>query len=179
LREGDLRLGSSTRTYSDEVPAGRVVEQSIAPGRDAAPMGSQIDVVLSRGPFPVPVPKVTRMPEDEAVAALVAEGFEPSVSHEYSDDVPRGLVVSQDPRPRAELQPGNAVAIVVSLGPEQFPLPSFLGMSKDAAVAQIRDLGLVPRVFPVPGGNANTVISQLPGAGTTVRVGDSVAIYVA
>ena len=179
LREADLRLGASTRAYDDDVEAGRVVDQSVAAAPDAAPMGSEIDIVLSRGPFPVAVPRVTRMPEDEAVAALAAAGFDASVNNEYSDDVPRGLVISQDPRPRTELQPGNAVVIVVSLGPEQFPLPGFLGMSRDEAVAQLRDLGLVPRVFAVPGGDGNTVVSQIPVAGTTVRVGDSVAIYVA
>jgi serine/threonine-protein kinase len=122
---------------------------------------------------------VTGRTQEEATALLRTEGFVVAVTEEFSDDVPRGSVIAQQPEKGTELQPGKTVSIVVSRGPEEFELPSFVGMTKDAAVARIRELGLVPQVVPVPGGNGNTVVSQLPAPGATVRVGDSIAIYVA
>ena len=76
--------------------------------------------------------------------------------------------------------PGNTVTIVVSLGPERFELPSFVGMSQASAVARIRELGLVPEVIELPGAVGDlTVATQLPIAGTVVRVGTTITIYVA
>jgi beta-lactam-binding protein with PASTA domain len=134
---------------------------------------------VSKGPTPVPVPKVVGLNQDEAVAALEAEGFVVDVRLDFSNKVERGKVIWQEPAKGTDLQPGRTVTIVVSQGPEVFALPSFVGMSKDAAVVRIRELGLVPQLVPVPGGNGNTVVSQLPAAGATVRVGDSIALYVA
>jgi serine/threonine-protein kinase len=178
LRDADLRLGRVTKAYDEELAAGQIVEQSVR-AKDDAPFKSEIDVVVSRGPEPKPVPRVTGRTQEEATALLQGAGFVVAVTEEFSDDVPRDRVISQQPEKGTELQPGNTVTIVVSLGPEEFELPSFVGMTKDAAIARIRELGLVPQVVPVPGGNGNTVVSQLPAPGATVRVGDSIAIYVA
>jgi serine/threonine-protein kinase len=175
LREGDLAVGRITREYSDDVAAGRVI--SVDAGEEA-PFGSDIDVVLSKGPFPVPVPRVTRLTEDEAIAVLEADGFVVSVSSEYSDTVPRGEVVSQDPSKNTELQPGTTVTILVSLGPPVFTMPDVVGMSRDAAVARLRELGAVVDVVLVRDPGA-TVVFQEPGVGATVHVGATVEIYVA
>jgi eukaryotic-like serine/threonine-protein kinase len=178
LRDADLRLGRVTRAYDEERPVGQVLEQSVKAKNDA-PFRSEVDVVVSKGPEPKPVPRVTGRTQEEATALLQAEGFVVAVTEEFSDEVSRGRVISQEPGRGTDLQPGATVSIVVSLGPEEFELPSFVGMSKDAAVARIRELGLIPQVLPVPGGNGNTVVSQLPAPGATVRVGDSIAVYVA
>ncbi len=87
LRDGDLRLGEVTRQYSDDVAEDLIVEQS---ERGQAPFGGAIDVVLSKGPFPVAVPKVLRMTEEDARAALADAGFEVTVTQDFSEDVPRG-----------------------------------------------------------------------------------------
>jgi beta-lactam-binding protein with PASTA domain len=178
LRDAELRLGDVTRTYHETFGEGEIVRQSVA-ARGEAPFGSAIDVVVSRGPDPIPVPRLTGRLIEDAVALLEDAGFVVSIGEAFSDDVARGRVISQDPGPRTDLQPGQTVSIVVSLGPEEFQLPNFVGMSKDAAVARIRELGLVPQVVPVPGGDGSTVVSQLPASGATVRAGDTIAIYVA
>jgi serine/threonine-protein kinase len=88
-------------------------------------------------------------------------------------------VIAQDPNPRAKLQPGQAVTIVVSLGPRFFEVPSFVGETRTEAVAAIQALGLHASVIPVPGSNGDTVRGQLPEAGTRVRAGSTVTLYVA
>ena len=178
LRGADLRVGDVTGAYHAELAEGHVIRQSVD-GRDDAPLGSAIDVVVSRGPKPIPVPRVAGRIVEDATALLEDAGFVVARTDAFSDDVARGRVISQDPARGKNLQPGETVSIVVSLGPEEFELPSFLGLGRDEAIARIHALGLEAQVVPVPGGNGSTVVSQLPPVGETVRVGDTIAIYVA
>jgi beta-lactam-binding protein with PASTA domain len=178
LRGADLRVGDITRAYHAELAEGHVIRQSVD-GRDDAPLGSAIDVVVSRGPKPLPVPRVTGRIVEDATALLEDAGFVVARNDAFSDDVARGRVISQDPARGKNLQPGETVSIVVSLGPEEFELPSFLGMGRDEAIARMEQLGLEAQVVPVPGGNGSTVVSQLPTVGEPVRAGDTIAIYVA
>jgi serine/threonine-protein kinase len=178
LRGADLRVGDVTRGYHAELAEGHVIRQSVD-GRDDAPLGSAIDVVVSRGPTPLPVPRVAGRIVENATALLEDAGFVVARTDAFSDDVARGRVISQDPARGKNLQPGETVSIVVSLGPEEFELPSVLGLGRDEAIARIHALGLEAQVVPVPGGNGSTVVSQLPPVGETVRVGDTIAIYVA
>ena len=97
----------------------------------------------------------------------------------FSDTVPRDEGIAQQPKPGTELQPGEGITVVVSLGPEPFAMPSVVGDTKDAAIAELRALGLKVGVVPIPGGNGDTVVSSLPTSGTTVRYGQTVTLYVA
>jgi serine/threonine-protein kinase len=179
LRAADLRLGRVTKAYDEELPAGQILQQSVRAKNDA-PFRSEIDIVVSRGPEPKPVPRVTGRTQEEATTLLQAEGFVVAVEEMFSDDIARGKVIAQHPEKGADLQPGETVSIIVSLGPEEFELSNFVGMSKDAAVARIRELGLVPEVIELPGAVGDlTVATQLPLAGTVVRVGTTITIYVA
>jgi eukaryotic-like serine/threonine-protein kinase len=179
LAKAHLTLAATiTREYSDTIPVDHVITQSV-PATDEAPRGSEIAVTLSKGQAPIPVPKVVGMSEEKAASLLSTAGFVVKRSTDYSDTVPRGDVIGQAPAPKSKLQPGQAVTIVVSLGPKTFQIQSFLGMSETEAVAAIRALGLVPAVLPVPGATGHTVVSQLPGAGSTVKAGQTITIYVA
>ena len=176
LREAKLTLGKRRPRFSDRFPEGRIIGQS-EPGGGTAPQGSAIDVVVSKGPTPEPVPKVVGKSEEQARSLLTA--WVVKKTGRYSDSVPRGQVMAQKPMPKMKLQPGETVVIVVSLGPKFFDVPSFVGMSQTEAVAAIQALGLQPSVAPVPGSNGDTVVGQLPAAGTRVRAGSTVTIYVA
>jgi serine/threonine-protein kinase len=179
LKEAKLKLGQVTRAYSERFAADQVIRQSVPDG-ETAPQASAIDVVVSDGPAPRPVPKVAGKTQAQATSLLETAGFLVEVDEEYSDKVERGKVISQTPRAGSELQPGETVTIVVSLGPPRFPIPSFVGETRDAAVAEIRALGLVPQVIVLPGAVGElTVASQLPVGGQIVRVGTTITIYVA
>jgi serine/threonine-protein kinase len=177
LRDADLRPGGVSHAYSDAFTAGQVMKQSVRAGRDA-PYRSEIDLVLSKGPVPVRVPHVVGKAQDQATEVLTTAGFLVDASEDHSQDVPRGKVISQNP-PDGELQPGETVSIVVSLGPPEFPMPNVVGMSRDAAVAKLQDLGLEVSVSIVPGHSGTRVVFQEPASGATVHAGDTVSVYVA
>jgi eukaryotic-like serine/threonine-protein kinase len=178
LRDAGLHVGKTPREYSERVDAGLVMRQSVKPDAEA-PIGSDIDLVISKGPTPVPVPKVVGLKQSEATAVLQAEGFVVNATEEFSEQVERGVVISQTPARGTEYQPGNGVTIVVSKGPPEFAMPSVVGMTREAALEKLRSLGLLVDVSIVPGHAGARVVFQEPAAGTTVRAGDLVHIYVA
>ena len=177
LRDAKLKPGEVTDAYNEKFPAGQVVRQSVRADQEA-PQGSSVDVVVSLGPSPVPVQKVVGLTQDQATSTLTTVGFLVEVVEEFSDDVPRGQVISQEPVKGTELQPGETVTIVVSKGPRTVEMPDVVGMSKDRAVAELTGLGLRVDVVLVrdPG---SKVVYQEPVVGTIVRAGAIVHIYVA
>jgi serine/threonine-protein kinase len=178
LRRAKLKVGDVDHAYNESFDDGRVIRQSVR-GGSQAPQGSEVDLVVSRGPAPRPVPEVGGLAEDRATERLQDAGFLVSSAGEYSRKIAEGRVISQSPRPGSELQPGSTVSIVVSLGPPEFPMPNVVGMARDAAVAELRALGLLVDVAIVPGKDGSRVVFQEPAAGTVVEVGDTVSIYVA
>jgi eukaryotic-like serine/threonine-protein kinase len=177
LREAHLKVGDVTKAFNERFDADLVVRQSVK--ADEAPLGSRIDLVVSKGPTPLPVEKVVGLRQDEAVAVLESQGFVVDVQEEFSDQIDKGAVISQAPAKGADLQPGETVTIVVSKGPPEFPMPNVVGMERDPAVAKLRSLGLLVDVAIVPGHGGSRVVFQEPASGTTVRAGDLVHIYVA
>jgi eukaryotic-like serine/threonine-protein kinase len=178
LRDAGLHVGKVSKAYDERIDEGLVVHQGVKAQNDA-PIGSDVDLVISKGPTPVPVPKVVGLKQAEATAALQAEGFAVSVNEEFSEKVDKGVVISQTPTHGSDYQPGNTVTIVVSKGPPEFAMPSVVGMLRDDAVSKLRDLGLVVDVSIVPGHEGSKVVFQEPPAGTIVHAGDTVHIYVA
>jgi eukaryotic-like serine/threonine-protein kinase len=178
LRRANLKVGEVTRAYNESFEVDRVIRQSER-GGSQAPQGSEVNLVVSRGPAPKPVPDVVGLAAERATERLEDAGFVVSADSEYSRKVDEGKVISQSPPPGNELQPGSTVSIVVSLGPPEFPMPNVVGMARDAAVAELRALGLLVDVAIVPGQDGGQVVFQEPSAGTVVEVGDTVSIYVA
>jgi serine/threonine-protein kinase len=178
LRDANLKVGEITRAYNESFEADRVIRQSARDGSQA-PQGSQVDLVVSRGPAPKPVPDVVGLAAERASERLEDAGFVVSADSEYSRKVAEGRVISQSPPSGNELQPGKTVSIVVSLGPPEFPMPNVVGMAREAAVDELTALGLLVDVAIVPGQDGGRVVFQEPATGTTVEVGDTVSIYVA
>jgi serine/threonine-protein kinase len=73
---------------------------------------------------------------------------------------------------------GSDVTLVVSKGPETFPMPDVIGMTAGAARDRLEGLGLKVREVQVPGSIGNEVVGQEPDSGTTVEQGEEVTIFV-
>jgi len=177
LRAQRFTVGTIKQVFSDTVPEGQVVKQDPASGR--APQGSAIDLWISKGHAPEAIPAVVGKTQQAAEKALRAAGFIPVIKTAYSNDIARGDVISVVP-PEAEMTPyGSPVTILVSQGPETFPVPTLTGLTPAAAKAKANEYGLEVSFFDVPGTAHTVVISQIPTAGTTVHAGDTVTLYVA
>ena len=164
--------------YHAKVPIGHVISRT--PTGEKLPEGSPITLVVSKGVKPVPIPDVRGKSRERAVAALDAKGFRVVVEEIFSDEVGRDRAIGTKPGAGKELQPGvDTVVLNVSLGPERFPCPSFIGMTVEEARAKAADFGLVLAPLPVPATNGNQVISQLTQPGDEVRYGTTITVYYA
>jgi beta-lactam-binding protein with PASTA domain len=109
-----LTVGTRISGCSLTVPAGYVIGQDPV-GGTAVPVGCTVDieVVMVTGHL---VPDAVGFSQADAEQALTAAQCEVSVSTAYSDTIPEGVVISQDPEAATEFCPPLAVNIVVSLG---------------------------------------------------------------
>jgi eukaryotic-like serine/threonine-protein kinase len=111
-----IRGRGLTPSVSEEesaTPAGEVIGQSPSAGSEAEP-GATVSIVVSAGKEQAQVPNVIGKLREEAVRAMREAGLQPSVEEEETE-VPSqvGRAVDQFPPPGSELEPGEAVTIVV------------------------------------------------------------------
>jgi beta-lactam-binding protein with PASTA domain/tRNA A-37 threonylcarbamoyl transferase component Bud32 len=175
LKSAKLQPGKVRERYSDTVAEGDVIEQ--APVDGTAPQGSPINLWVSKGHAPVPVPAVIGKTQGRAERILRDAEFKPVVRLAFSDTIDRGIVISVDPREATKIGFGDAVTITVSQGPEEFPAPNLVGLSVDAAKAKADGLGLQFLAYAVPGAVGSTVRTQLPAAGTTIHADATITVY--
>ena len=85
---------------------------------------------------------------------------------DYSDNVPEGSIISQDPGENESVEPGEAVDVTVSLGVEQVEVPEVYGVSVEAAQARLSSVGINSEPIEVAGDEAaGTALSTEPGVG--------------
>jgi serine/threonine-protein kinase len=172
LRAAPYELDVTRRDVPDaEVPAGLVVGTDPAAGVSVV-QGGAVVLEVSAGPAPVDVPDVVGLPRDQAVAVLEAAGLVVSVTESYRDDEQRlGRVAAQSRRPGAAAERGDAVALVVSLGPATVRVPDVRGQTIETAVDRLETAGFEvvvveerrPRLGPISMGRLGYVEEQDPG----------------
>lgn len=176
----NLALGGVTEAFSDTVPFGQVISQSVAPGTVIA-VGSAVDVVVSKGSQFVSVPSVVGQTLTQAQAAILAAHLTVgTVTNQYSNTVPVNQVISQDPA-SGTAEFGSPVDLVVSSGPQPVIVPNVVGQTQAQATTLLTGAGLtvgtVTEAFSdtAPEGQ---VISQTPTAGAQVAPSTAVALVV-
>lgn len=177
ISEATGTLGEVTTDYSDDVPAGTVISASHDSG-DVIAHNEPISLVVSSGPAPVTFPDLVGKSREEAEKAAGDAGLKVSVEEQFSDDVPAGHVISMNPPAGTEGHRLDALALVVSKGPELFDVPDVFGKQAPEARRILEEAGFQVRVEEILGGIFGTVRSQDPGAGNKLPRGATVTIKV-
>ncbi|MEO7262132.1 MAG: Stk1 family PASTA domain-containing Ser/Thr kinase [Jatrophihabitantaceae bacterium] len=140
---------------------------------------STVTVYVSTGPPIVTVPDVRAKTQDEASATLTKAGFKLHLEPDYSDTVPAGSVIGQDPSAASSVAKFSTVNLVISQGPRLVTLPQIRNGTPVAdARERLEALGLKVRIKRAFGGFLGTVVGMDPGAGTQVRPGSEVVLTV-
>jgi len=114
LGDGSIGQWDDSRYFHGLIDDVRIYEQALGPDDVLDLFARSVNVVVA--------PDVMGLDRATAESVVVALGLVPgTVSSRYSDMVPAGSVISQNPVPGTELPEGAAVALVVSLGPELTP----------------------------------------------------------
>lgn len=135
---------------------------------------------LTEGRFTT-APALTRLDRADAQRVAQQAGLDLRVDEAYSESVPRGAVISTQPGPGAKVVDGGQIDAVVSRGPERYPVPALVGLSRAAATAALGtarlSAGEVTEVWS-ESAPAGTVTKASTAAGTQVRPGTAVALSV-
>jgi beta-lactam-binding protein with PASTA domain len=175
----NLTVGTIVYEYNDTIAATVVISQDPAAGT-LVPIGSSVDLVVSLGQ--PQVPDVVGETEPNAAVAITAVDnlTVGTVSYDYNDSVPQGLVISQNPAAGVLVPIGSSVDLVISSGQPQ--VPDVVGETEPnatAAITAVDSLTVGAIVYEyndtIP---ATVVMSQNPAAGTLVPIGSSVDLVV-
>jgi serine/threonine-protein kinase len=130
-------------------------------------------------------PAFERLTQAQAEAKAKQLGVDLKVKEPspFSETVPRGTVIDQDPEPGHRYRRGSAITVTVSRGPDRVAIPDVRGKTEEEAGAlldaQRLNVVLAPREFnrEVPEGS---VIEQVPGpsAARDTKPGTSVTLVV-
>ena len=101
---------TTTEEFSTEYAEGQVVSSTPAKG-ERVPVGSTVELVVSKGPPPVEVPYLIDMPKDDAVYLLQSLGLNVEVNE--PPFTPLDRVISQDPAAGTMIPAGSTVTITI------------------------------------------------------------------
>jgi serine/threonine-protein kinase len=177
LLDAGLVLGETETPYDDAAPLGSVMAVSAEPGSEL-PKGSEVVLTVSQGPAPVTIPQVIGATQEQATQDLESEGLVVKVTEAFSDTVPAGTVVDQEPEQGTAGKRRDTVTVVVSQGPELIEVPNVVSQQYDAAARTLTGLGFVPDRQNVLGGFFGTVRDQSVAAGQRVPRGTPITLTV-
>ena len=177
LTDAGLAVGAVTDAYSEDVPQGQVISQSVAAGTSLA-HDSAVDIVLSKGREPLTVPTLSGLSASAAKSAIEDLGLVAAPTEAYSDTVAEGQVISQQTREGSTLHRGDSVAYTVSKGPEKVAIPDVVGLQREEARSLLEGTGFTVKEEAILGGFFGTVRSSDPAAGTMTKKGSTVTITI-
>lgn len=161
------------RRYDDAVARDVALETTPKAGAAAA-RDSNITLIVSDGPAPVPVPNVVGKTYDEAAKALDSAKLKATRAEEFSDSVPVGQVTRTDPAV-GQLSPRDVpVTVYVSKGPELVAVPNVVGLPVEQAAARLQNVGLLADVQNF--GVGKPVRAQDPATGK-LKKGSKVTLF--
>jgi eukaryotic-like serine/threonine-protein kinase len=145
LEERNLAIGGIREMFSESVAKGVVISSEPNVG-SRVPPDTPVQLVVSKGPQPIQVGSWVGKKATDAIAELQKRGLDPVVANEFSDEVPKGVIISQSPE-SGTLFKGEQVTLTVSQGPELVQIPfDIVGLRVRAARLELQELGFEVQV---------------------------------
>ncbi|MFH8899042.1 Stk1 family PASTA domain-containing Ser/Thr kinase [Streptomyces coeruleorubidus] len=181
LADAGLELGKVEHAYSDTVERGTVISSDPKAGTRIRG-NDAVSLTISDGPRNVRVPALEGERLDKARSLLKQDGLEPGmVTREFSEDVPKGSVISARPADGTKVRTGTAVALVVSKG-SPIDIPDVTGSDLADARSELEDAGLEVKVaagrVTSSEFDKGQVAEQSPSPGGRAAEGDTVTLTV-
>ncbi len=180
IEDAGLTVGTVDRRPDATFELDTVIASSPVAGVEIGPT-IPVNLIVSDGPEIIDLPDVTEMSERDATATLTDLGLRVIVNEENSNSVPEGQVIRSEPPAGTEVQSGDTILIVVSLGPPPVSVPDLTNMTQQQATNTLANLNLQIRVSntrqPVADpAQDGRVVDQIPDPGTTVDQGETVTV---
>jgi len=138
-----LYVDISEKKFDQEVPKGFIITQSVEAGTSVKE-GFTISLSVSNGPITTKVPNLLQKEMSEV--QLILENNQLTIGNiDYvNNDLPKGYILEQDPRPGSTVAQESTVNLVVSEGKviETVILPSVLGKTLEEARSALNPLSV-------------------------------------
>lgn len=127
---------------------GEVLATSPEAGTEADREGT-VTITVSSG---IPVPSLAGEKREDAEKTLDDLGLSAEIVEEESENIDKGLVISQTPDTGTNVGPGATVTLTVSSGPPEVDVPDVVGDSVRDARKELEDAGFEVEVERIFGG---------------------------
>ena len=172
-----LAVGSSKETFDDTVAAGKVTQTDPKIGAEAK-RDTVVNLIVSKGAKPVPLPDVVGRKAAGAKKTLSGLGIAVVTDAKFSESIAKGVVMTMSPKAGAVVNSGSRVSLVISKGPPPVTVPNLIDSPKSKAIGELKRLGLKAKVVEAEATPLNRVYSQDPVAGTQIPKGSAVTIRI-
>jgi serine/threonine-protein kinase len=145
----------------------------VPPSATPAPTNTPVVLALA--------PDVTSRTLQDAQAAAASLGLKINVTDQRNDpNHAEGTIITQDPAPGTQMNPGGTINVVVSKGPPVVAMPNVINTNGTDAEQYLTGLGFKVTVQQEQSASvpAGVVSRQQPDPGTQIKVGDPVTIWV-
>lgn len=182
LKKLGLNVTEAGTEISDSYEKGQIIDQDVAKG-ETVKTGTTIKVTVSAGSEEenakdVDVPDVTGKTAEAAMATLEDKNLTVFREFEFSNDVPSGQVIRQDPKAGKTVKEGTKVTIYVSQGTESIKVTDVRGKSEADAKAALSDFDVTTTTEHSDTVAEGNVISQSISGGQYAEKGASITIVV-
>ncbi len=129
----------------------------------------------------VEVPDLTGSSQTEALNDLQSLGFKVGIENSAHPDVPEGSVIRTQPPANTSTNPDTLVTIIVSVGPEAYPIPYVVDLETERAIYVLEESGFtIGQQIEVNDDNVpiGFIISQNPMAGKKMGPGSTVDLVI-
>ncbi len=182
----DLQLNGRVVEYKfdGEIQRGNIIEQYPVAGTTVK-INTPVQLVVSRGPEKVEVPRIERMELRRARIELQDAFLQMGdITYLHSDTVPEGYVIRQSIEPRAMVSQDTPIDLLVSSGEKTrlLRVPDLAGQHLQNAQETIEEMNLVlDRLEYVPTNEypPQTVIGQTPAPLTSIPEYSEISLQIA
>ena len=176
LKESSLATSEITEEFSSDVAAGLVMRSNPIAG-ERVKRDSNVSLVISKGIEKLELLNYQGKSGEQALTELSEAGFEVNTKYVFSEDLPAGAVVAQNPT-TGEAEKGSKITLLVSKGTEFVFIPNVFALSETKAVTALEDLNLRVSIKKVGNKKDKLVTNISPKVGTKVKRGSKVTITV-
>ena len=165
-----LTVGEIFEAYDMKIASGFVIKTDPESGTEVK-RSSIVNLIVSKGIEKISLVSYVGKGGEQALSELTETGFDVDVEYKFSDNVFKGLVISQTPDKSESIPIGSKVKLSVSKGPEFIFVPNVMGKSKNSATLDLENLGL--RVSIKGSGKVNNIS---PAIGSKVKQGSIITL---
>ena len=141
---------------------------------DGLPVDGETQIIIE-------IPDLTGSSQTEALNDLQNLGFKVGIENSAHPNVPEGSVIRTQPLANTPTGPDTLVTIIVSVGPEAYPIPYVIDLETDRAIYVIEESGfIIGQKIEVNDDSVpiGFIISQNPIAGKKMGPGSSVDLVI-